>query len=710
MAGLSDGGGGSGAVRAGRAFIEIGIRGTKSILGTLDNLKQKFLQLGQFMMKAGAAAGAAGALALRPVILTFTDFDDAIRAVKAAVGATEDEFVMLRERALELGRTTSFAAAEVAKLMIELGRAGFVPDQISVMTEAVLDMARATGTDAALSAGIMSAAIRQFGLDAKDAAEVADILTAGANLSFNSIESLGESLKYVGPVAKGMGVSLTDAVALLGTLGNMGIQGSEAGTALRRILTAEGAAAADFMRVFGVNSVDAAGNVRPLVDVLDDVAKSVAHLGNAERAAKFEELFGLLGITSAVAISENAKSARELKDQIAAAGGIAKTTAQEMDGGLGGGLRRLKGAAEGVVLSFGSAVVPAMKTVARILELAAGAVRLFISNNSELAQTLAGVLVGVTVAGVALAALGVTVTAVAGGLGVIASALGAVLGVVGALLSPVTLLTAGLVALGVQYLRNSEIAGKAFDFMKAGFTELNATFQTSWGGIVASVQKGDLEGAFKIAGAGLRVEWEKVVLFWTEQWVKFKNGFLKDIKEMGDRVANSFLGKTATEFKNLVEKGQHHLTQGMRVVFKAAGIGPNGRPAPVAGGAPGGPVAPAPEDPAIAAAKKRLADAEAALRGLVDAATQPLPALDPGIGAAEKKRLEEEGLLAPPPRPVLDVAAVRGGFSALNARQMFGIGDSWAKKQVDELKAIKDGAGKLPMKIGEQVFAAMALR
>jgi TP901 family phage tail tape measure protein len=121
--------------------------------------------------------------------------------------------------------------------MTELGRAGFSPKQIEEMTGAVMNLARATGTDATVSSGIMSATIRQFSLEATDAVRVSDRLTAAANMSFNSVESLSEALSYAGPVASDANMSLEETLAILGTLGNLGIQGGEVGTALRRLLT-----------------------------------------------------------------------------------------------------------------------------------------------------------------------------------------------------------------------------------------------------------------------------------------------------------------------------------------------------------------------------------------------------------------------------------------------------------------------------------------
>ena len=141
-------------------------------------------------------------------ILIFSNFDDAMRGVAAITQATGSQLESLRSTAKKLGATTSYSASEVASLMTELGRAGFKPEQIERMTAAVMNMARATGTDATQASGIMAATIRQFGMEAGDATRVADGLTAAANKSFNTVESLGEALSYAGPVAADANMSL----------------------------------------------------------------------------------------------------------------------------------------------------------------------------------------------------------------------------------------------------------------------------------------------------------------------------------------------------------------------------------------------------------------------------------------------------------------------------------------------------------------------
>jgi len=139
-------------VRAGKALVEIALRdrleaGLKRISARLRGFAAGVGAIGRPLLALGAGLGAPLALATD----IFAGFDDQMRLVKAVTQATDEEFAKLRATAQELGRTTSFTSAQVAGLMTELGRAGFNPDQIDRMTASVLDLAKATGTDATLA-------------------------------------------------------------------------------------------------------------------------------------------------------------------------------------------------------------------------------------------------------------------------------------------------------------------------------------------------------------------------------------------------------------------------------------------------------------------------------------------------------------------------------------------------------------------------------
>lgn len=316
-------------------------------------------QLDKFRGKAVAAVAAVTATFAASSI-KFAEFDDAIRSVQAVTGSAGAEFKAMSDRALELGASTSFTAVEVANLMTELGRAGFKPTEINAMTEAVLNLSRATGTDASMSAGIMAATLRQFNLGASEATRVADVLTATANKTFNTVEQLGEALSYAGPVAADLKIPLEDVAAALGMLGNVGIQGSNAGTALRRLTTLTSAEADKMQKILGVSFLDSAGNVKPLLDNLEALGQSLQGLPTGERLERLNNAFGILGITGASALANTAGSAKDLRDELLNLTGIAEKTAAAMDGGLGGAFRIAMSAAEGLRIAIGTHLSPSL--------------------------------------------------------------------------------------------------------------------------------------------------------------------------------------------------------------------------------------------------------------------------------------------------------------------------------------------------------------
>jgi TP901 family phage tail tape measure protein len=323
--------------------------------GKLSKFSASSMKMARDASMAGAAALAAGAAYS---IKALINFDDAIRATAAVSKASAGELAALEQNALQLGKTTSFTASEVANLMTELGRAGFKPDAINDMTGAVLNMARATGTDAAQSAGIMAATIRQFGLEATDAAHVADVFTETANSTFNTVEQLGESMSYAGPVAKQLGMSLEDTAAILGTLGNVGIQGSNAGTAIRRLGTITAAEAEKMKGVFNFDFTDMAGNARPLIDIMGDIGNAVDNMPTGQKMAKLNKAFGILGITAAGALADGAGDAAALAERLKEIGPAAAETAAKMDAGIGGSFRKMTSALDGLAISFGQKLEP----------------------------------------------------------------------------------------------------------------------------------------------------------------------------------------------------------------------------------------------------------------------------------------------------------------------------------------------------------------
>ncbi len=501
------------AIRAGRAEVELGIRdrlrkGLARATKRLKNFANSANQIGRSLGRVGLLTTAAFA----PAVAIFSNFDDKMRAVRGVTQATAKDFELLTNKAKELGRTTSFTAGEVADLMAELGRAGFKPTQINTMTSAVLSLSKATGTEAASAAGIMAATIRQFGLQAGDAARVADTLTVAANGSFNSVTSLGDAMQYAGPVAADMNMSLEDTLAILGGLGNVGIQGSMAGSALRRLVTLTAADAERMQKIFGVAFTDAAGNARPLVQVMAEVNEKTKDLASGDRAKKFKDAFGLLGITAASSIGKAASSINDLKGKLDEAEGVSKKTADEMEAGLGGSFRKLISAAEGVAIAVGDSLAKPLAGLSSVLTEVSGFITQFVSKNQGLVKAIAATGLSLLVAGglfLGLGSLAGLAAFATSGLSTAIAFAGGVVGLLGSafaiLNSPLGLAIAAIVAGTYAFFKFTKAGQSTLAWFSARFATLKDIVGDTFAGMSAAIDAGDLTLATKIAFTGVKL-------------------------------------------------------------------------------------------------------------------------------------------------------------------------------------------------------------
>ncbi len=246
-----------------------------------------------------AALGATVAVPLKIAI----DFEQSIAKLGAITASSDlsDEVNAQNQSALEieakrLGRETQFTASQTADAMTFLGMAGFNPDQILGATGGVLNLAKAAGTDLSETADISSNILSGFGLDAtQDMERVGDVLAATFTTTNTTLNSLGETMKFVAPVARDAGGSVEEVAAMVGLLGNVGIQGSRAGTALRATflrLSAPTGGAKKAIESLGIEVADLDGNLRPVPELLKDIALATKGIGSVQRTSLIKTIFG----------------------------------------------------------------------------------------------------------------------------------------------------------------------------------------------------------------------------------------------------------------------------------------------------------------------------------------------------------------------------------------------------------------------------------
>ena len=246
---------------------------------TLDRLNTKYSKLAQAMrareaVKARRAdlrgqlfdAAALGTTIAAPSKVA-VDFEQSVAKLGAITRADEASLKALEAAARKLGETTLFTASQSAEAMTFLGMAGFKTNQILAATPGMLNLAQAAGSDLAETADIASNILSGFSLEADQMGRVGDVLSATFTSSNTTLQMLGDTLKYAAPVASAAGASLEEVAAMAGLLGNVGIQGSMAGTALRAAflrLSAPPKMAADAIEELGLSVKDAEGNLRPI--------------------------------------------------------------------------------------------------------------------------------------------------------------------------------------------------------------------------------------------------------------------------------------------------------------------------------------------------------------------------------------------------------------------------------------------------------------
>lgn len=277
-------------------------------------------------LAATATAVAVGGIALN-VGRTGADFEQAITNVGAVSLMTRDQVAELEKKALELGATTKFSATEVANGMELMGKAGFDNAQILEGIGGVLSAAAADGGELAETAGHISNVLKGMGLATSEVTRVADVLTLASARTNSSIGSLGESMANVSSTARQFKIPLEDTVAAVAMLQDVGLDASEAGSAVNTMLTqmaAPSKKAQQQMKELGISFQDAKGNMLPFGKVLEQLKKSADKSGgNMKQVAFFAELVGLRG----------QKAAGNLKDLFNS--GKFQSLVKELDGARG---------------------------------------------------------------------------------------------------------------------------------------------------------------------------------------------------------------------------------------------------------------------------------------------------------------------------------------------------------------------------------------
>ncbi|WP_438467802.1 phage tail tape measure protein [Streptococcus pluranimalium] len=358
-----------------RANVSDFQRGMAQAKTTIESLPK---QVGSSMQKIGTTMqgigkgmtvgmtvplAAIGAASLK----TFGDFQSQMNRVKAISGATGSQFEKLKTQAMDLGASSVFSATEVAKGQEMMASAGFKTNDIYKAMPGVMDLAAVSGGDLALASEAAATAVNMFGLKAGQAGHVADVFAQAAADTNAEVGDMAEALKYAGPVAGALGISLEETAAAVGIMSNAGIKGSQAGTTLRTAmtrLTDPTKKMQGVMQDLGLEFFDSNGKMKSLSGITQELQTKMAGLTDKQKAAALSTLFGKESLSGMLALVDSAPGSLDKQTQaLIKSDGAAKQMADTMNSGVKGSIEELKGALETAGITIGEILAPAFEKV-----------------------------------------------------------------------------------------------------------------------------------------------------------------------------------------------------------------------------------------------------------------------------------------------------------------------------------------------------------
>ena len=302
--------------------------------------------------KSAVAIGVASVAAAKKTIDVGKSFEAGMSEVQAISGASGKDLERLSNKAKEMGATTKFSATESATALKYMAMAGWKTNQVVSGLAGVMNLAAASGEDLGTVSDIVTDSMTAFGLKANQSGHFADVLAKASSSSNTNVGLMGETFKYVAPLAGSMGYSIEDTATAIGLMANAGIKGSQAGTSLRSILTRlvkppKDAAAA--LSELGISTTNADGSMKPLRQTMSELREKFSGLTESQKSqyassiAGQEAMSGLLAIVSASDSDFN-----KLQKAIDNSSGAAKKQADIMNNNLQGALYELGSAAEAV--------------------------------------------------------------------------------------------------------------------------------------------------------------------------------------------------------------------------------------------------------------------------------------------------------------------------------------------------------------------------
>lgn len=571
-------------------FGSVASQQLKAVGEKMQKVGDKTTEVGKDLSKKVTAPIAAG---FGAAIKTTADFESQMSKVQAITGSTGEDMDTLNKKAREMGAKTKFSATEAGQAMEYMGMAGWKTTDIVDGLDGIMNLAAASGEELGTTSDIVTDALTAFGLEAKDAGHFADVLAAASTNSNTNVSMLGESFKYVAPVAGAMGYSVEDVTTALGLMANNGIKASSAGTSLRTLLTNMAKptdAMARSMDELGISLDDGNGNMKSFGEVMkdlrkgfgqtkipaDELEKGLANLEEqfengeitekkynkevealmtkaygaegalkAQTAATLAGKTGMSGLLAIVNSSDEdfeklSKAIKTSSDETDGYNGQAEKMAGVMNDNLNGQLTILMSQIQELAISIGESLLPTVKDIV-------GKIQDAVDWLNGLDKSQKDMIIKI---GLVVAAIGPLLVVV----GTVISSIGTIVGAVGGLI--------GLMSGGGGVVA-------AAGAVKTAIGGIVAAIGTAGSGLIASISALlPVIAPFLIGGAVIAGIVAAVVLI-VKNWDKIKAA-AKKLWEGVKKTWENIKTKTAEVFKNVAETAKQKFNDAKTAVTTAA--------------------------------------------------------------------------------------------------------------------------------------------
>lgn len=362
-------------------FIDIVIRAKNEFSSTLNTLTSDLASAQRTLKSTGKAIEQTGYNTMKvgegmikgitlPIVgigvaavKTAGDFEAAMSQVQAISGATGDEMEKLSRYARDMGASTVFSASESAEAMTYLGQAGWDVQQMLDGLPGLLNLAASSNTDLATTASIVTNTISGLNMEASESARVADVMAAAASGADTNVEMMGETFKYVAPVAGALGYAIEDVALVTGLMANAGVKGSQAGTSMKTAFTRLAAPTKEVAKgldMINLSAEDFKG--LELYEQVEMLRKGFSGLDETQQVQAASAIFGkeaMAGMLGVINASD--EDFKKLQDSIEGSAGLAQKMADIMTDNLKGSIEETGGAMEEAAITIGNILIPVLR-------------------------------------------------------------------------------------------------------------------------------------------------------------------------------------------------------------------------------------------------------------------------------------------------------------------------------------------------------------